>query len=99
VFAEGVVFYNLKRKAEGHTYMAKLRRDMYDWFYDGGRDPGLPQEGPGRVRGPGEVRLRRGCCVVSEMAAVVYFAAEVNCAGVMPACLMMARSVPLSSSR
>ncbi|MBI1883100.1 MAG: hypothetical protein HYS08_02710 [Chlamydiae bacterium] len=33
VFAEGVVFYNMKRRAEGKTYMAKLRRDMYDWFY------------------------------------------------------------------
>lgn len=33
VFAEGVIFYNLKRKAENKTYMAKLRRDMFDWFY------------------------------------------------------------------
>ena len=33
VFAEGVVFYNLKRKAENKSYMAKLRRDMFDWFY------------------------------------------------------------------
>jgi hypothetical protein len=33
VFAEGVVFYNLKRKAQGLTYMAKLRRDMFPWFY------------------------------------------------------------------
>lgn len=33
-YAEGVIFYNLKRKAEGKTYMAKLRRDMYSWFYD-----------------------------------------------------------------
>lgn len=33
VMAEGVVFYNLKRKEEGKTYMAKLRRDMFDWFY------------------------------------------------------------------
>lgn len=32
-FAEGVVFYNLKRQAEHKTYMAKLRRDMFDWFY------------------------------------------------------------------
>ncbi len=31
--AEGVVFYNLNRKAEGKPYMAKLRRDMYEWFY------------------------------------------------------------------
>ncbi|MBI1869859.1 MAG: hypothetical protein HYS07_01540 [Chlamydiae bacterium] len=33
VFAEGVVFYNLRRKSEGKTSMAKLRRDMFDWFY------------------------------------------------------------------
>lgn len=33
VFAEGVVFYNLRRKAENKTYMAKLRRNMFDWFY------------------------------------------------------------------
>lgn len=33
VMAEGVVFYNLKRKAEGKVYRAKLRRDMFEWFY------------------------------------------------------------------
>ena len=33
VMAEGVVFYNLKRKAEKKTYMAKLRRDMFEFFY------------------------------------------------------------------
>jgi len=33
VMAEGLVFYNLKRKAEGKTYRAKLRRDMFVWFY------------------------------------------------------------------
>ena len=33
VFAEGIVFYNLRRKAENRTWMAKLRRDMFDWFY------------------------------------------------------------------
>jgi len=33
IMAEGVVFYNLKRKAEGKTYMAKLRRDMFHWYY------------------------------------------------------------------
>ncbi len=33
IFAEGVVFYNLKRKNEGKSYMAKLRRDMFDWYY------------------------------------------------------------------
>jgi len=31
--AEGVVFYNLKRKAEKKTWMAKLRRDMFEWYY------------------------------------------------------------------
>jgi hypothetical protein len=30
-----VVFYNLKRKAENRIWMAKLRRDMFDWFYEG----------------------------------------------------------------
>lgn len=35
LFAEGVVFYNLKRKAEDKVHMAKLRRDMFDWFYGG----------------------------------------------------------------
>jgi hypothetical protein len=34
IFAEGVIFYNMKRKAEGKTYMAKLRRDMFDWYYE-----------------------------------------------------------------
>ena len=31
--AEGVVFYNLKRRAAGASWMAKLRRDMFDWYY------------------------------------------------------------------
>ena len=35
VFAEGVVFYNLKRKAEEKEWRAKLRRDMFPWFYEG----------------------------------------------------------------
>ncbi len=35
VFAEGVVFYNLKRQNEGKTWRAKLRRDMFDWYYEG----------------------------------------------------------------
>jgi len=34
VFAEGVVFYNLRRREEGRVYMAKLRRDMFPWFYE-----------------------------------------------------------------
>ena len=33
VFAEGVVFYNLKRKAENKSWRAKLRRNMFDWYY------------------------------------------------------------------
>ena len=33
VMAEGVVFYNLKRKALGEKWMAKLRRDMFVWYY------------------------------------------------------------------
>ena len=35
VFAEGVVFYNLKRKEENKLWMAKLRRDMFPWYYEG----------------------------------------------------------------
>lgn len=31
--SEGVIFYNLKRKNEGKVYMAKLRRDMFKWYY------------------------------------------------------------------
>ena len=34
VMAEGLVFYNLKRKEEGKIYRAKLRRDMFDWYYN-----------------------------------------------------------------
>ncbi|MHA1700690.1 MAG: hypothetical protein ACTSWK_00320 [Promethearchaeota archaeon] len=33
ILAEGVVFYNLKRKAENKIYRAKLRRDMFEWYY------------------------------------------------------------------
>ena len=53
VFAEGIIFYNLKRKAEGKSYMAKLRRSMFDWFYQdigvkdyikAGRDEIIDQE-------------------------------------------------------
>ena len=33
VMAEGVVFYNLKRRQEGQPWMAKLRRDMFPWYY------------------------------------------------------------------
>lgn len=34
IYAEGLIFYNLKRKAQGKTYMAKLRRDMFRWYYE-----------------------------------------------------------------
>jgi len=34
VMAEGVIFYNLRRKSEHKTWMAKLRRDMFPWFYE-----------------------------------------------------------------
>jgi len=33
IFAEGIVLYNLKRKSEGKVYRAKLRRDMFSWYY------------------------------------------------------------------
>ena len=33
IIAEGIVFYNLKRKAENKIYRAKLRRDMFEWYY------------------------------------------------------------------
>jgi hypothetical protein len=33
VMAEGVIFYNLRRQAEKKSWMAKLRRDMFDWYY------------------------------------------------------------------
>lgn len=33
VMAEGVIFYNLKRRADGKIWMAKLRRNMFDWYY------------------------------------------------------------------
>lgn len=46
VFAEGVIFYNAKRRAESKSYMAKLRRDMFDWYYsDKLQIPGYTPEG------------------------------------------------------
>jgi len=33
IMAEGVVFYNLRRKAENKVYRAKLRRDMFAFYY------------------------------------------------------------------
>ena len=33
IMAEGVVFHSPSRKAENKIYMAKLRRNMFDWFY------------------------------------------------------------------
>ena len=49
VFAEGVVFYNLKRKAANECYMAKLRRDMFDWFYAGIEIQGYDKNGRDQV--------------------------------------------------
>jgi hypothetical protein len=51
VFAEGVVFYNLKRKAAGQVHMAKLRRDMFDWFYEGIGIIGYDKQGRDEVEG------------------------------------------------
>jgi hypothetical protein len=45
VFAEGVVFYNLRRKAENQSWMAKLRRDMFDWYYAGIEIIGYDKQG------------------------------------------------------
>ena len=33
IFAEGMVIYNLKRRDQGKIWRAKLRRDMFPWFY------------------------------------------------------------------
>jgi len=33
ILAEGIVIYDLKRKSEHKTYMAKIRRDMFEWYY------------------------------------------------------------------
>ena len=55
VMAEGVVFYNLKRRELGLSWRAKLRRDMFAWFYQAegveildydqkGRDEAVDQE-------------------------------------------------------
>jgi hypothetical protein len=54
VFAEGVVFTNLTLEEQGTIWMAKLRRDRYDWFHapdlqilgfdPGGRDVQEDQE-------------------------------------------------------
>ena len=45
VFAEGIVLYNLKRKQENKTWMAKLRRDMFPWFYEGIAIEGYDKKG------------------------------------------------------
>lgn len=34
IMAEGLVFYNLKRRELKQEFRAKLRRDMFSWFYD-----------------------------------------------------------------
>jgi len=33
-YAEGVIFYNLKRRDENKSWRCKLRRDMYAWYYE-----------------------------------------------------------------
>lgn len=33
IMAEGIIIYNMRRKAEGKIYRAKLRRDMFSWHY------------------------------------------------------------------
>lgn len=34
IMAEGVVFYNIARKENHKSYRAKLRRDMFGWYYE-----------------------------------------------------------------
>ena len=41
--AEGVVFYNLKRRDENKSWRAKLRRDMFGWYYE---DHGIDYDNP-----------------------------------------------------
>jgi hypothetical protein len=41
--AEGVVFYNLKRKADCRPWRAKLRRNMFPWYYGKLRIEGLEE--------------------------------------------------------
>ncbi len=45
LYAEGLVFYNLRRKAENQVWMAKLRRDMFDWYYPGLTIKGYDKKG------------------------------------------------------
>ncbi len=33
ILAEGVIFYNLERRDQKKKWRAKLRRDMFDWYY------------------------------------------------------------------
>ena len=33
IMAEGIVFYNLRRKEEKKVWRAKLRRSMFEWYY------------------------------------------------------------------
>lgn len=32
-YSEGVIFYNNERRLKGEVYMAKLRRNMFRWYY------------------------------------------------------------------
>lgn len=34
IMAEGIVLYNLKRKEKGKIWRAKIRRDMFSWYYE-----------------------------------------------------------------
>jgi hypothetical protein len=45
VFAEGMILYNLRRRSENQSWMAKLRRDMFSWFYDGIEIGGYDKQG------------------------------------------------------
>jgi hypothetical protein len=54
VMAEGVVFYNLKRKAAGQIWMAKLRRDMFDWYYEDIEIEAYDKKGSGPLEDQGQ---------------------------------------------
>lgn len=55
VMAEGIIFYNLKRKEEKKTWMAKLRRDMFIWHYsDNIEIYGYQKEGTGVLEDQGK---------------------------------------------
>ena len=41
--------FRLKRKAAGKTYRAKLRRDMFDWYYADLDIPGYDKTGREKI--------------------------------------------------